>query len=188
MWKPTQNLPVEPKNLMRFSLLLAVVLMGLWFVITLSSNPAKDRQEIVDTSRLEFIERQSDTGSPEDSRTSSDRGYGTKGILGAFLLMLVLVGAGFWVYNRNQFAGVAAKSSADIIENIALGTNHQLTILSINNEIWVLGVTGGQITLLHRYQLSEWVGTKPDISKKMATEQSSSVFADLIHKKGFKLK
>lgn len=47
-----------------------------------------------------------------------------------------------------------------------IGSGSQLKVVEVNGEIWVLGLTSGSVTLLHRYQSDEWKERKNESPEK----------------------
>ena len=67
---------------------------------------------------------------------------------------------GVWIARKGgplePETGPATFTDLGKTQGIAPGQN--LQIVEVNNEIWVLGVTGSSINLLHRYDRDEWDG------------------------------
>jgi flagellar biogenesis protein FliO len=80
-----------------------------------------------------------------------------------FVVMMVLLG-GVWYWSRRK-SGIG--SAPDILKEVgrhSLAPGQFIKILEVNDEIWVVGVASGSVTLLHRYSKSEWKAPVTDRS------------------------
>lgn len=81
-----------------------------------------------------------------------------------FVVLMVVMG-GVWLWTRKK---IPHSNTVNVVTNIAehsLGQGAQLKIIEINNEVWVLGLTTGALTLLHRYSQDEWMANNQAVDK-----------------------
>ena len=90
-------------------------------------------------------------------------------ILGVIFLVL-LVAATWWLLRRvNGLQWPAQRTSMRIIASLPLGQRERAVIIEIAGQQWLLGVTPGQVTLLHRFDepVITTSGANDDFSNRM---------------------
>ena len=92
-------------------------------------------------------------------------------------LLLGLMILALWFFAKKKKA-VSETQFMNLLGTQQVGVNQQLSLVHINEEYWVLGITNGQVSLLHRYDKEEWKGDDHLlISKKEEQELHHSFLA-----------
>ncbi|MDG5766737.1 flagellar biosynthetic protein FliO [Balneolales bacterium ANBcel1] len=167
----------NPRNILGIVISISVVLLVLWLIVVsrmdYSSSgrpdPAADpsTQERRDSVRVMM-------GKSDTAFVDEDRSTGLFfNAFTTFIVLMVLL-AGVWFWSRRKTGDTKTSGFLKDIGEHTVGAGHQIKVIEINNEIWVLGVSAESVTLLHRYPKEKWVDPIPDES-----EQDSSSFYNL---------
>lgn len=162
------SLSASPQKVLKIVLSISVVLLVMWlFMISRmeyggTKEPADPtRQERVDSLRITL--NQSGKGGIPPREGSTD--FFANAFV-TFLVLITILGI-VWLWSRKK-TDPPAETSLNEIGGHLLGQGAQLKILEINDEIWVLGISGGGVNLLHRYSKEEWRGptSRPEVPEK----------------------
>ncbi len=175
------SLDVPPGKILKIILGLAVVLLLMW-LFTLSHidyNQGPDAEEFIEAeAKTDSVEKvigsdthksESDTQEVQSYEQSS--GVFTNGLITFLVLLVVLIMVWIWV-DRKQ-SGRGKRRGRELATEV-LGEGAKLKIITINEEIWVVGVTSNSVNLLHRYHQDEW---KEEI--KVQDSEKKDVFGKL---------
>ncbi|REL38670.1 hypothetical protein DYD21_01600 [Rhodohalobacter sp. SW132] len=148
----------DPKQILKIVLIFAAVLLVLWLIMVSRMDFRGDME-----GPGQAVHTQSDSLRPaitqnegRPQRTESER---PSIFFNAFTTFVILIGmlALVWFWSRTNGSGKSTKQSGfNEIGGHPLGQGAQLKIVEINNEIWVMGITGSSVNLLHRYSRDEW--------------------------------
>lgn len=153
----------DPKQILKFVLGFAAVMLVLWLVMvsqmdfTGSGDPATPEDRMRADSLRSAISQnnghiQSAEASEEESPDIFFNAFTT------FLILITLLGL-VWVWTRSK--GNSPQQRSNMFNEVGgqmLGQGAQLKVIEINDEIWVMGVTEGSVSLLHRYAKEDWAG------------------------------
>lgn len=157
----------DPKQILKFVLGFAAVMLVLWLVMVSqmdfsgSGDPAtpEDRMR-ADSLRSAISQNDGPIQSAESGEESPDIFFNA---LTTFLILITLLGL-VWIWSRSK--GNSPERNTNMFNELGgqmLGQGTQLKVIEINNEIWVMGVSEGSVSLLHRYAKEDWAGKiEPD--------------------------
>jgi flagellar biogenesis protein FliO len=150
-----QNNP--PNKILTMVLALAAVLLVLWLIVVAGSggnNPPEVTMTPEEQERLESVRTLRDQAG--QATENDDRADNMKSnVVTTFLVLMTLLAAVWW-WSRRGVKTTIGGTGFKQIEHHHIGPGQSIQVLEINNEIWVLGVTSGNISLLHRYNHSDW--------------------------------
>lgn len=161
----------DPQWWLRTVLGVAAALLVLWLVIVSRMEFGAQSTESV-SPRIEAVrggggatavEADSAQPTPAEQKKLSRSGKGP--FVPAFTTFLVLISllGGVWYLVVHRSGSSASPSRGSHIRSIALSAGSELSIVRINGEVWVLGVSPqGSVQLLHRYPEEEWIEPGPD--------------------------
>jgi flagellar biogenesis protein FliO len=151
------------KKTLRMVLMVSMVLLALWLLMVQRMDSG-NTPEVTDPQTSERLESVRNLrGLPEEpSEETTDRG--TRMMPGALSTFFVLTGilALVWFWARSKPGEQQSREPFRQAATHMLGNGGQhLSVLEINGEIWVLGVTASNVNLLHRYTREEWSDAMP---------------------------
>jgi flagellar biogenesis protein FliO len=78
---------------------------------------------------------------------------------------MVILG-GIWIWAKRKDNSKTSGKDVREVGDYVLGQGAQLKFVEINNEVWVLGLTAGNVNLLHRVPKGEWTDehTQSDVT------------------------
>jgi len=154
----------DPKQILKFVLGFAAVMLVLWLVMVSQmdfngTGSASTPEEQMRADSLRSAINQND-GVPKSQSFASEKESPNIffNALTTFLVLITILGL-VWVWSRSKNG--TPDRSADMFKEIGgqnLGPGSQLKVIEINNEIWVVGVSEGSVSLLHRYDKDDWTG------------------------------
>ena len=141
-----------------------MVLLVLWLFMVSRMELGNQRQSVLVANQPDSVATQSITKSllqqPEaqivetvDAQQKQPAIF--QGAFTTFLVMFVILGI-VWLWSKKKSTPSEVKQTITELGHHVLGQGSQLKIVDINNEVWVLGVSSGAPTLLHRYTKDEW--------------------------------
>jgi flagellar biogenesis protein FliO len=156
----------SPQKVLKIVISISVVLLVMWLFMvsrmeyTSTSSPSTPAV----TERADSIRTVLNRDVRQVPQTEA---RSTNIFMNAFTTFLVLIAllAGVWLWSRTRNKGTETTSQIGSFKEYghhALGHGAQIKIVEINNEIWVLGITGGSVNLLHRYSREEWAEKLPE--------------------------
>lgn len=180
------SLDASPKKILKIVIGISVILLLLW-LLTISQMDYgndvahKDHRSVfkteakADTAAIKADSSKVLPSPVQDSDESSN--LFANGLL-TFVVLLILLG-GIWIWIDRKAAPVNDGNHRQIA-TIRLDEGAKIQIIRVNREIWVLGVTGSSVNLLHRYSDNEWKEElqnpqteNKDIFKKLFKSQMS---------------
>lgn len=153
---------VDPQKILKIVLGFAAIMLVLWLMI-ISSMDFKGKADPADpvaqerTDSLRIALNKEDLNKPSTEQRSSNIFFNA---FTTFFVLITILGL-VWLWSRKKPA-ISRKGDIKEIGGHMLGQGAQLKIVEINEEIWVMGVTTNNVTLLHRYPRNEWTGTIED--------------------------
>jgi flagellar biogenesis protein FliO len=172
----------KPQHILKLVLSFSVVILVIWlFMVSrmdlsttnTSQDPAvQARTEGLKTSLLqkeqESAQKEGETqpetiAQPKQAVTENEAPNVFQNAFVTFALMItVMGGAWFWVKKKGSSS---RKKTEDERDRGAydLGPGAQLKFVEINQEVWVLSLTGGSVNLLHRIPNAEWNENEMDV-------------------------
>lgn len=148
----------DPKQILKIVLAFAVVMLVLWLFM-ISRMDFRGDLETADPR----IQAQGDSLrsaiSQNEGRPQRPERETPNIFFNAFTTFIVLIGllGMVWFWARTKEKTTRKRTSLNEIGGHMLGQGAQLKIVEINNEIWVMGITGSSVNLLHRYSHDEWI-------------------------------
>lgn len=180
------SLDASPKKILKIVIGISVVLLLMW-LLTISqmdygNNVAHKGQRSVFKTEAKVdsaaIQADSSQVSPSPVKISDESpSLFSDGLVTFFVLLVILGGIWIWVDRK---APQTKNADRRQIANVPLDEGAKLKIIRINEEVWILGVTGSSVNLLHRYAESDWNeelkdpdGEKKDLFRKLFKSQMS---------------
>ncbi len=160
----------SPQKVLKIVISISVVLLVMWLFMvsrmeyTSSSSPS-------DPSVTERADSIRTVLNREVRQAPQTEARSTNIFMNAFTTFMVLIAllAGVWIWSRTRSKSTGSVSqNGSFIEHgqQALGLGAQIKIIEINNEIWVIGLTGSSVNLLHRYSRTEWNEQQPEVHEE----------------------
>ncbi|WP_340103525.1 flagellar biosynthetic protein FliO [Rhodohalobacter sp. 8-1] len=152
----------DPKQILKFVLGFAAVMLVLWLVMvsqmdfTGSGGPSTPEDRMRADSLRSAISQDSVQVQPRESEEESPDIFFNA--LTTFLILITLLGL-VWIWTRSK--GNSPQQRSNMFNEVGgqmLGQGAQLKVIEINDEIWVMSVTEGSVSLLHRYAKEDWKG------------------------------
>lgn len=156
------SLDASPNKILKIVIGISVILLLMWLLtisqIDYDNDTGQDQQRSVfkTEAAADSTATQADTSQvlSKPVKTSDESSnLLTNGVV-TFLVLLVILG-GVWIWVDRK-APQANTTNGRQVASIRLDEGAQIKIIRINQEVWVLGVTGSSVNLLHRYSGSEW--------------------------------
>jgi len=181
-WKNLQQMPASnSKKILKFSVSLGITLLVIWiFVLAQTGNDqyALKPQEQARMDSLHAAVTQN-AGSLQREESVSLFSHA----LPVFFVLIIILG-GIWFWGRKN-AGRRGPTLFKVLGSQPLGNGQELKVIQINHEIWVIGITGQEITLLRSYAADDWdanidMDTKvnSDLGSIRADQSFMSVFKE----------
>lgn len=172
-------MPGSSRKTLKVVLGLSCVLLLMWLLTLSRFGSAKKNDSPGFVSDKQMVDTLATTKSAKDPSVPTISNGGSSdmfanGVVIFVLLMAILILVWFWA------GGKQATGSGHFQREIGsqvLGEGAQIKIITINDEVWVLGVTSESVNLLHRYSKGEWV------EPKVETENDINSFAKLLKSK-----
>ncbi|MCC5926850.1 MAG: flagellar biosynthetic protein FliO [Bacteroidetes bacterium] len=150
-----------PKKVLSLVIGISGVMLLLWllFIIRMGSTPAPTAlpENEIDRERLESV--RSLRGEMEALPEHDERGSNiiSNGVTTFFVLVVLIGGAWLWLARKGGPLHTSSQTSRFAEKDRhMLGPGQYIQVMEINNEIWVMGITNANISLLHRYDKDEW--------------------------------
>ncbi|MEX0944445.1 MAG: flagellar biosynthetic protein FliO [Balneolaceae bacterium] len=150
---------VNPKQILKVVLSLSVVMLVIWLFMV-SRMELSGPGNTLDPANVERADSIRTAISAErnprvESRSESEPNIFMNAVT-TFIVLISILGV-IWVITRRKSAEGSSdhRKLVEIGEHL-LGNGAQIKIIELNEEIWVLGVTSGNVNLLHRYQKDDW--------------------------------
>lgn len=150
---------VDPQKILKIVLAFAAIMLVLWLIMISrmdfdGENDTADQITQNRTDSLRIALNKEDLNKPSTEQRSSNIFLNA---FTTFIVLITILGL-VWFWSRKKPA-TSQKTDLKEIGDHMLGQGAQLKIVEINEEIWVMGVTSNNVTLLHRYPRDEWTGT-----------------------------
>jgi flagellar biogenesis protein FliO len=169
-----KKLPVgdDPQKMLKVILGLAAVFLVLWVFVLAQSNhydtvPA-GKSGLVNTDSLHL------TVVPQVKKASTDQNSSLFLRSLPVLIILTCIIAGLWFWQKKS-----TTRDTDIFTIVGrqqIGVGQQIIVILINEEYWVLAVSGKEITLLQKYDKDGWKG--PQANKPNQNKRFLNIFSD----------
>ncbi len=149
----------DPHRILKIVLSFSIVMLFLWLLMVSRMDYGTGEDAHSETVRTESentlrsitgIREQS--GSPGGDRSSPNIFMNA---LTTFLVMGTIL-AVIWLWSRSRSGDKVPSNRFRDLGEHHLGHDKSLKVVEINNEIWVLGLSSGTVSLLHRYSADEW--------------------------------
>lgn len=153
---------------------LAFTLLVVWiFVIATMNNDSTTSLSASDQTRLDSLRTVlGQTGAAAHTNSSPNLLYNA---LPAFLFLLLLLG-GLWWWNRRK--AKPGEQLFSIIGEQQLAPGQTIKIIAFQDEYWVIGITGNNMTLLSKMNKEEW--SPPDSqTTNMPAGSFSNIFSGI---------
>lgn len=152
----------NPRKILRFAIGLAACFFVMWAFVLAKTDLSPTSSSDILSMKPEISDSLSEASTYEPSQQirdlkgiESDQKNSTSMLPVVFLFGLVIVG--LWFFSKKK-KGLHSQEFMHVMGTQQVGANQQLSLVHINNEYWVLGITNGQVSLLHRYGEHEWNG------------------------------
>ncbi len=168
----------NPQKILGTVISVSVVMLVLWLfmVSRMEYRPSSSSvpEEVTSTERRDSVRVM--MGREESVDVARERGS-SRLFLNALttfgvLMMILLV---VWYWSRRQSGH---RSTAFLFKEIGQQTispGHELKVMEVNEEIWLLGISSGSIRLLHRYPKEKW--KEPEISENQQGQSFYNMFS-----------
>ncbi len=150
----------NPRKMLGIVIAASVVLLVLWLLMVSrmeyrpASEPDRATQERRDSVRVMM-------GKTEPVHTAEEPSSRIfMNALTTFIILMIIL-AGVWYWSRKKQTVSPAGQLFKERGQQTVGPGHQIKILEINEEVWVMGISPDAITLLHRYPKEEWKEPEP---------------------------
>ncbi len=191
------QIQTKPKKMLGFVLGIATCFLLIWMLVVMQSEASGQKTVAVDQSgrldslRISLNQSAADSADIAKQRTvaaeNSEESSPFMNTLPTFLIMLAAIG-GLWYWIKKGNSDTDGDGNADFDGDLfnSLGTQeitagHQISVLKINGEYWVLGTGGSQINLLHRYTEDEWDG--PEVVSQEVEDRNDQLFSNILNSK-----
>ncbi len=145
----------NPRKLIGIVVLTSVVLLLLWLFMVSRMDYTRPDQTAPATSERQEQMRELTGRTAETAPADLRSGRFFMNALSTFVVMVVLLG-GVWFWTRTRSASKGQSGLFREMGHHVIGPGQHIRIMEVNNEVWVLGVGSGGITLLHRCPVDEW--------------------------------
>ena len=158
--------PERTRHLLRRTVLFGAALVLLWVALQLAPKrvPAPTAVPVTEASEI-------DDGVAVRSRPASPTLF-SSGNIAVLILLLGGVGVAFFLRRRSKEGGSAAMP-LQTLGQMSLAPNQQLRLVHCGDDVLLLGVTSGQITLLKSYPYDEFERIKGRPTSSNGTTASS---------------
>lgn len=184
-WKNSPpSVPGDPKKFLKLVLAISFGLLVLWvFVMAQTERSERQAVSVEDQQRLDSLRQALGTEEGERPVQQTDSQGMFFNALTTFLILGGLGLAFWWWYSRkltgNQSTGgVGSGPIAKVVGSQQIGMGQEIKVIEINDEYWVLGISSQSVSLLHRYQKSEWKAA--DSFPSAGTEKQDSSFSKIL--------
>lgn len=188
------QIQANPKKMLGFVLGIATCFLLIWMLVVMQSEASGQKSVVVDQSgRLDSLRislNQPATDSTNIAKQNavaaenSDERSPFANALPTFLILLAAIGGlWYWIKKGNSDADNTG-IDGDIFSSLGaqeISAGHQISVIKINGEYWVLGTGGSQINLLHRYTEDEWDG--PEVTSQEVEDRSDKLFSSILNSK-----
>ena len=169
-----KKLPVgdDPQKMLKVILGLAAVFLVLWVFVLAQSNKydtiPSAKSGLVNTDSLNL------TVVPQVKKTSTAHNSSLFLRSLPVLIILTIIIAGLWFWQKK---GTTRDTDIfTIIGRQQIGVGQQIIVMFINEEYWVLAVSGKEITLLQKYDKDDWKG--PQANKPNHSNRFLNIFSE----------
>jgi len=170
-----KNLPVgdDPKKILKMILGLAAIFLVLWVFVLAQSNQydtsSSGTNGIVNTDSLNL------SLTPQMRQTSAKQGGSVFLHTLPVLLFLTVVIFLLWYWQKK--GGADKKSDLfEVVGRQQLGVGQQIVVMFINEEYWVLAISGKEISLLEKYAKEDWKG--PEVGSRLSSNKFMKIFSE----------
>ena len=170
----------KPKSILRIVISISMVLLVLWLFMVSRMELSTQRQSVLVANQPDSVAAQqsikqsllneSPARESQNLTAKQEQPAIFQKALTTFLLMFIVLGF-VWLWSKKKSSSQQVKEDISDLGQHILGQGAQLRIVEINNEVWVLGVTSGSLTLLHRYAKEEWNANKGLVDNNEAFPQ-----------------
>lgn len=170
-----KKLPVgdDPKKILKVILGLAATFLVLWVLVLTQSNSSgavsSGNNTLINSDSLSL------SVSPQAKRASTSQSGGSIFLKALPVLLILAIIIVFVWYSQKK----GPKKSPDLFKIIGrqqLGVGQQIVVMYINEEYWVLAVSGKEISLLDKFSKDEWKG--PEKEEKVQYNQFLRIFSE----------
>ncbi len=160
--------------------LLVVFLLMLPFYTIASEVTNEVINEVTEPSTTEIIEEISTDAVVKDAtysfnRESSSGGHFMQMIIGLFVVLVCILVLAWFAKKINRFQSISDES-LKIIGSLGMGSRERIVLLQVADQQLLLGVTAGQINILHV------LGDTVEASNKQSSDLESKSFSDKLKK------
>lgn len=189
------QIQAKPKKMLGFVLGIATCFLLIWMLVVMQSEASGQKTVAVDQSgRLDSLRISlnqpvvDSTDLANQSAVAADNGEENSpfsNALPTFLILLAAIGGlWYWIKKGNSDADSNAGIDGDIFSSLGaqeISAGHQISVIKINGEYWVLGTGGSQINLLHRYTEDEWDGS--EVVSREVEDRNDQLFSNILNSK-----
>lgn len=158
---------------------LAFTLLVVWIFVmaTMNNNTSTSSLSPADQMRLDSLRTALGRTGAAAAHTSASPNL-FYNALPAFLFLLLLLG-GVWLWNRRK-EKPSDQQLFSVVGEQQLAPGQTIKIIAFQNEYWVIGVTGNNMTLLSRIDKEEWSPPGPASNDfKPPSYSFSSIFSGI---------
>lgn len=150
----------KPQKLLKIVLAISVVMLVLWlFLISKidTGNVAQSQQPEVQQ-RTEGLKQSLLTPENEEAPVIKAEREQPDMMKNAFVTFFIMIGilGGIWLWTKRKGAQTGEAGNSRELGSHTLAPGSELKFLLINEEVWVVGLTAGNVNLLHKYSKDEW--------------------------------
>lgn len=164
----------DPKKTLKVMLSLAATFLVLW-VFVLAQNGGVNSSDAASQGLVQ-VDSLNISLKPKTTMIPKQNAGNLVAHTFPVLLILGVVVAGLWFWQKKS----PDKKENDlftVVDRQQLGVGQQIIVILINNEYWVLGSAGKDISLMHRYSREEWQSGEP-VKQKAETSRFLKIFTE----------
>lgn len=189
------QIQANPKKMLGFVLGIATCFLLIWMLVVMQSEASGQKSVVVDQSgRLDSLRISLNQPAADSTDIAKQNAVAAENseerspfanALPTFLILLAAIGGlWYWIKKGNSDADSNTGIDGDIFSSLGaqeINAGHQISVIKINGEYWVLGTGGSQINLLHRYTEDEWDG--PEVTSQEVEDRSDKLFSSILNSK-----
>jgi len=173
------SVPGGSRKVLKIVLGLSFILLLIW-LLTLSyldvGESSTGPQAFISEQPVDSVSTAPSAFSPKPSADESSKdspALFSNGIIIFFVLAVSLVIIWFWFERKGANAPGGIQREVD---SLPLGEGANMKIITINEEVWIIGTTSNSVNLLHRYPKEDWKEQLPD--EEASPKSFAALFRD----------
>lgn len=169
---PNTSPALRSKRALNRAIFLAGCLLLLWVLVEMISLTTTQPSQ---TTPVQLTETEAEEASPQHDLTRAENSLFSSGYA---LVWVVLAGGGLWALylKKRTKGGETTTPPLQSLGKLALAPNQQVQLVACGEDVLLLGVTAGQITMLKRYDRDQF-----EAVEATPAEATTPTFASVLH-------